>query len=1702
MPTYIDKTVGLVSPNLYAAAKQANLSLTETTQIEQMSYTIRKHRELKKLTPDIARKQYDGLDPMIQDQLKSLFKNEDYLIAPPDAGDRVVGAIKGTLKFAASPLIGLFKLGGQYNRLINEPYKIYRQVSQGADLFSTKTWTDAWDGKNQYDNAALKEVTDYFGKYDVFVAKGLSEGKTPGEVAESYGQINDEILASIQKAFNNPEEFQKVMDGVKYAQVSPGRDVARMLDRKGFSGSISQSTRKISGVLDFVYQLAVDPLTWATGGLNKGVTKGERLANSIKESINSGVPAERAIENAFKDPKLSSLWDNGIGPALKEVKISKTAGEKSKALDAIAKNFPGWNDPMAIETLVRGGAFDASSAERFFSDAANLNLLLAGRVDGTTFMRNGVVIARSNRMLSDAITRRLDGVFNNMSRTAAEVDRDLEPITKALLNNESSLQRLKNPDADLSVVIKANAEITRWKKVGRLAARSPMGQEVRIGRDAIKTIANFTSRARLILPKDLAQALSVRFLESTADQQIVILRNLDAATMYSMGLGGHAKGEELISKILQDKYGSVAGFATKKDLSTNKSHAKYATPNLVKETGTDYKVVSESPIHPYQSTWAVGSLPYEQIGSAIWDIKSKKNIIGAVGGAVLGDHSKKIVNSWSILTLFPRLGVRSSIDEATMFLLTAPGKDVLNYIRGRGTKYGNFSRSFTGSKSSTGPIRDAIQKTLKFKDRNSTTSVVGKRPRYTHEEALSIIDRETIINAKALELGVDPAQLSSLTKRQAIGEHLKDMYGPYLKNDEELDLLLEAFVHSPDALNSMADSIIAASSISGRYGHEVMEGLITKSALDKAYESMETIFGKTTRTFETGKLSERQVALAHYEKWFKMFAGNNVMLPNKRFFSPSEIFFRNRGLKPGEIAPSGKETFEQAINDGLEKIGFEFNELTSSWRVIDQKAIDAFKESTAFTTGAVQQGLDDLTIVKGQLFRIFADMFETFNGSSAAYNDKLVKLVANSYGELVRMAEKSGRDVYWNDAVARISLDEFHDATEGFRIKGEINSQLDFGNFDAESVFQRFGNGAMSMMDKQVTGIFRQPAVMITYVRLRKEYAGIQKEFVRQQVAKELGPWKGKPTKKVLDETTAHWEEIGKKRYTEIAVREAADIILKFADNPNVRSNFAFSLRTVGRYYRATEDFYRRIYRMKDVSFRTLHRLRLIHVGIDASGMIHNDQDGEPYIVMPMDNILFKATNGTLGILQGKGLSGYTEPSFNEFTLKLRMANPSFSQDAGLPTLSGPVAGLSVIGIKNLLGTVPGRIPFIGGAIQPYAKQLGESIDTFALGNIGDNIGIVKAIVPASLQRIWSALSFDEQNRQLVTAAQQAVAYHAAHGDMLNPNSTDQEKAAYLANMRISAHNVLFMRHMLGLFSPIAPTIMETKGVPDYIKDTGITGLRSEFFDILGSVYKLNSEDVQEPYEVALATFIGKNPGKLIYTVSREDKQTKVWIKNTDQLKNWGIKNEKFIKEYNEVGYIFAPQSGKFNAATYNWIQAAGLVKSKSLEKYYNDLLVAEDKQKYYDIARQEKEILSTMADPQLRQNVINNATDQRNALKANNPLLNSALIGQGNSIGQETTMMNSIEQAIADPNSPIDRNTRLSMQLAINIVRDFMAFTSQSWLKDVSNGTDIKAQRRLQVEADLQELGLSNPYVAEATRAIFKSIVSNLSRDSYRSYK
>jgi hypothetical protein len=80
------------------------------------------------------------------------------------------------------------------------------------------------------------------------------------------------------------------------------------------------------------------------------------------------------------------------------------------------------------------------------------------------------------------------------------------------------------------------------------------------------------------------------------------------------------------------------------------------------------KYESSGIIHPFQEAGAIGSLNYIEIAQMAGRIKSKKNLIGAMGGATQLKIADDFVNAWSVLTLFPRLGIRSAIDEAFMFL--------------------------------------------------------------------------------------------------------------------------------------------------------------------------------------------------------------------------------------------------------------------------------------------------------------------------------------------------------------------------------------------------------------------------------------------------------------------------------------------------------------------------------------------------------------------------------------------------------------------------------------------------------------------------------------------------------------------------------------------------------------------------------------------------------------------------------------------------------------------------------------------------------------------------------------------------------------------------------------------------------------------------------------------------------------------------
>jgi hypothetical protein len=1712
----LNPIVAQMSPNIYAAAQRANLSPDEQNHVEQMSWALKKNKELNRLGTDEARSAYDKLDPNAQEGLKFFFSNADYMQEPPDFSDRALGVLKFGAKAVASPLIALFKVAGAYNRAINTPYLVGRQVAQGKEIFSAKVWSDAWDGKDIYDNGALKDVTDKFGKANVYVAQGLLSGKKPGEILESYGTLSKDITTAVENAFNNPDQFKNILEATKFAQVSPGRDLVRFLAPKppksgGPAGDyVTDAESRISGAVDFMYQIVIDPLTWITGGTSKAATKGTQLVEMYRKAAANGDVAY-GVSKVFEDKGVQKLWQEQLGPRIKQ--LSETTGslEKGNLRRKIGQEFPGYNNDEALDFLVRNEVFDAGSAKNAFSGAENVHYLLSGRLDGITFRRNGVVTARRERRLADGLRNKLDEVFNGKQVDTAERKAIGENTWDTLITSGEKSDKAVNPN--ISDLLDVDSDIKGFKKalarVGKEASRNPAGQQILVGEDAIKTIDTVRQYARLILPRDMADFVAQRFLKSTEDEQVVVVRNLYGAIMHRSGLSGTSDGERIMEKMLEGTFNNRSGFSNTVDTVIDPAFVgKMPVGSVYFKDGIAYST-GASAIQPSQLAGAIGPLPLEDIAREAYNIKSKRSLIYAVGGATKSKFAKDFVDFWSIFTLFPRLGVRSAIDEGFMYALTAPAKDLLSFARREGTKLGKASARYSGSSAAEDPVATALRK------------VFGKE---VDSESLSIDFRNNLIEKLAAQAnngrGVPVQEVRQVDFNRALADAAAVSLKGFSK--DEVDFWTQAMVHNPDVLYSMANSISARTSLAGRFDNEILTEQINVSeltnALNKAGKDAEAAIlrktGKYTEEeiakkikksgFKTGKYQEIKISdldaanpiyatIAHYDNWYIRFATprqhGKLKLADGYRISPAKAFFSNNGLRT-------PEDLERAANGMLQRLGM--NQTDGGWEITEQgqgavKKLLSYFGDTVFQR---QAGKSDAEIAEIYVHRMLMDMRDTFHGGPGKFNDNLLEAIKDNYHTLLVKEEETGHLIAdkWMKAAAGIDLSKFDDVTKGFKPSGYINTRIEFPNFtDPTSAFKRYGNTMMEAMDKQVNALVRQKSVMVTYMKLRKAYAGTEKGYynqtVNKMVADHIDANNMRPSAYELDKIEKRAKDVSEKYFTELVMNEATDTVLKFLDNPSIRSNFAISTRTVGRFYRATEDFQRRIYRLKDVSPTVLYRMRLAHIGLSASGMFHEDAKGAPYIMMPMDNVLFKATDTAFRILTPGTDNGYKQPMFNDFTFKLTMANPSFSPDAGLPTLSGPIAALGILNIKNLLSTVP----------IPGAKVAAQEIDNIALGNIGDNMDIVRALVPSSLTRVWATLPVNEKTRQEVTAAQQAIAYNAANGIYLKPNATDREKYDYLKNIRISAHNIVALRSVLGLISPVTPTAQESKDVPSYLLENGVTGLRSEFWDIFEAINKKYGDDVQDPYEMAMSMFTGKNPGKLVYTVSRDEKQTKVLISKTNNMRNWSLNNSNFIGTYGEAGYIFGPHTGDFNAGVYNWMQSAGLLKDKSLEAYYDDVMVAEDKQKYYDVASWESDAMSKETLISNRKLIIQQAADARQGLLNHNPLLLGAITGGGNEIATEERMLTSLRQIVAAPDSPIDDATRIKMKTAVTAMDDFLRFVNDPEVGNLANRSTLKRKYRQKVEQILSELSTGDPAVREASRAVFNSILKYYSRDSYK---
>ncbi len=1706
MARIINPVVGELNPNIYSAAQSAGLSPQEATVIEQFSFTVKNAKRLRNMDAKQAKQQFEALDEDAQNLIRAMYPDAEFAKEDQSLLKKTLGVTSTIAKGLASPIVMTFQVAGEYGKFINTPYSAVRQIKQGANPFSLKTWTTAYAGKQLYDKGAVSRLQEKYGQEKVLLAQGLLAGKTPGEVIEEYGKVDAKIIDAIAVAFDEPKKFNLVLEDVKYAQTSPGRDLARKgLEAKYdptyktnpilkmFTGDLADPkvfekwkkiTKRNTGGLDAIYQFMIDPFTYFTAGTTKAATKGAQYAELVKQSADEGNYIG-GIKQIFAKPDVRELWDGELGKLIKKFKEAPNSAEKSLTYREIAQKYPGFSNFETVDVLARNGAVDAAGAERFFSEIHNGDMLLKGRVDGITFLRNGIATARNQRQISGGIATSADAFFNPTATSKSVIDRiealeakgteaaDIlrtvgDDIDKGV--NKTGIERFTDIDADIKKARRI-AEIT-----GRMMSRNPGGGRILLGEDAIKTAETFRLVARQVFTRDVADYVTFEFLQASTNDQIVILRNLYATIMHRYGLYGTPEGRAFIDEILGRTFNNKAGMTAVARTEVPTEFLDDVSEHVLRVENDVAFLQARGAVQPSQLAEGIAVLPYEQIIQIAARYKRKDSIAALFDGATRTKFISEIVNFWTIYTLFPRLGIRSAIDETFMYALSAPAQDLLNFARPSIRKEKAVLTALTGSKAAVGPIKRAINKVF----------LKGGA-----EERLSIEARINIPQKIAEDLDIPVEEVTNLMIREETVSRVFAMYGV----DEAVGnfkWIKEAFIYHPDALNSMASSVAARSSLSGRIDKEIIDAVFTESTLSQALNDASLKVGRKFRMFTSEELrrtNDKYLTLAHFDQFFRRFVANSRTIAPGVVVDPATAFFRNNGLRTSQ-------DFAIARTEMLEILGVKYDYQIRQFFIDPKRADDVKKFLDEFgdTTGFRQRGVSDADIARIHVETMLLDMRTAFHGGPKSFNDDLFNLIAEKHNALVRYEMESGNKVAgkWTKSSGNVSFEEFEKATVGKRLQGEINTAIEFPDLvpkrELESLWKRHGDFLMEQMDRQVTGIFRQPAVLSIYTRLREGYTGFQNEFVRVTKKSLL-----EENKNMTEETAQRIaEKAASKHYTEIAMNEAVDSVLKYVDNPAIRSNLAISTRTVARFYRATEDFWRRYYRlMRDKPLQVIYRMRLAHQGLSARGEIYYDDEGEPYVVLPTDTIINSAVEPVMRKLTG---GSFKVPAFNDVTLKLRLINPSFSPEAGQPGLSGPIAALGFIGFRSILGYAP-------GPLDAPAEYIADEIDTYALGYLGDNITVQRAITPLFLQNVRDILPRQEMTRQEVTAAFQAIAYIQAFGSpdiQLPDNPTDEQKAEFIKTIKIAAHNVIAARALLGMISPISPTLRESKGVPNYIKATGITSMRAEFFDILAGIEKAESDEVFDPYELAVAMFVGKNPRKIIYTVSRSEKNTKVLIDKTDAVKKWSLFNKKAIDTYGEAAYIFAPQIGDYTADAYNWLEANEFIQSPTLETYLENVQIARAKQQYFDIERQQRELLDKESSIPARRAIIKNATAARAAIKNANPLLNLALQTGGFEVATEEKLFSSVEQMLLNPDAPIEAATRKRMATASKMIREYMSFSTDPEMRLIWNFTDAKRAKREAIEQVLETLVQVDPAVREANRAIFSSILKFYSRDTY----
>lgn len=441
-------------------------------------------------------------------------------------------------------------------------------------------------------------------------------------------------------------------------------------------------------------------------------------------------------------------------------------------------------------------------------------------------------------------------------------------------------------------------------------------------------------------------------------------------------------------------------------------------------------------------------------------------------------------------------------------------------------------------------------------------------------------------------------------------------------------------------------------------------------------------------------------------------------------------------------------------------------------------------------------------------------------------------------------------------------------------------------------------------------------------------------------IRKDLEPFRDQLEKSFISSgmSAEYAKDAATRRVIELSENLAVERVASFVDNPEVRSYLAWNMRNIARFYRATEDAYRRLYRVARYSPEGIRKVALTYEGVTHAGFVQRDDQGEAYFIYPGVAPVYAAVNKALNLF-GLG-DKFVTPMPLQFGASLKMLTPSADPDSWIPTFSGPLASVPMKLVYKMAGAVEkSDIPFLSKTAAEIA-----STEKYVLGKYSEDSDLVNAFLPGHINKALNLMDSDERDSQYASAFRKAITYLEAGGHTPPDDATPAQLEQYQDRLKATIHSILGVRFAAGFFVPASPGIQLKSDMAAWVRDNGRTNFKQVWNKLLQKY-----EGSPDPVGTAMAEWVRLFPDQVPFTVSESDPRVEARFKTSQEAAAWVENNRELLRAYPEGAAYLIPQTGEFTYDAYKTLKSEGFRQNKLVGDFLRDVFVQRSKQYYFE---------------------------------------------------------------------------------------------------------------------------------------------------------